>query len=40
MSKQSFVIILKNCPRPLNVLGEHAAVLASAKLHKFTPLRH
>jgi hypothetical protein len=28
MSKQTFVITPKNCPRPLKVLGEHAAVLA------------
>ena len=28
MSKQPFVITPKNCPRPLKVLGEHAAVLA------------
>jgi hypothetical protein len=29
MSKQTFVISPKNDPRPLDVLGEHAAVLAS-----------
>ena len=29
MSKQTFVITPKNYPRPLDVLGEHAAVLAS-----------
>jgi hypothetical protein len=29
MSKQTFVITPKNYPRPLEVLGEHAAVLAS-----------
>jgi hypothetical protein len=28
MSKQTFVITPKNCPRPLKVLGERAAVLA------------
>src|SRR5262249_24509268 len=39
VSKQPFVITPKNCPRPLKVLGEQAAVL-HAKLHKFTPLRH
>jgi hypothetical protein len=31
MSKQPFVITPKNCPRPLKVLGEHAAVLASGE---------
>jgi|SRR5258706_9168410 hypothetical protein len=40
MSKRPLVITPKNCPRPLKVLGEHAAALALAKLHKFTPLRH
>ena len=40
MSKQTFVMTPKNYPRPLGVFGEHAAVLASTKLHKFTPLRH
>lgn len=29
MSTQTFVITPKNYPRPLEVLGEHAAVLAS-----------
>src|SRR5262245_36767591 len=31
MSKQPFVITPKNYPRPLKVLGEHAAVLASGE---------
>src|SRR5262249_1858743 len=30
MSKQPFVITPKNCPRPLKVLGEHAAVLLAS----------
>ena len=29
MSKQTFVMTTENYPRPLEVLGEHAAVLAS-----------
>jgi hypothetical protein len=41
MSKRPLVITQKNCPRPLKVLGEHAARRWHlAKLHKFTPLRH
>ena len=40
MSKQPFVITPKKYPRPLKVPGEHAAVLASAKPHKFIPLHH
>ena len=32
MSKQTFVITPKNCPRPLEVLGERAAVLASGEV--------
>jgi hypothetical protein len=31
MCKQPFVITPKNYPRPLKVLGKHAAVLASGK---------
>jgi hypothetical protein len=31
MSKQPFVITPKNYPRPLKVLGERAAVLASGE---------
>jgi hypothetical protein len=31
MSKQPFVITPKNYPRPLKVLGEYAAVLASGE---------
>jgi hypothetical protein len=29
MSKQPFIITPNNCLRPLKILGEHAAVLAS-----------
>ena len=32
MSKQTFVITPKNYSRPLEVLGEHAAVLASGEV--------
>jgi len=32
MSKQTFVIAPRNYPRPLEVLGEHAAVLASGEV--------
>src|ERR1700741_5369349 len=32
MSRQTFVITPKNYPRPLEVLGEHAAVLASGEV--------
>ena len=31
MSKQPFVVAPKNCLRPLKILGEHAAVLASGE---------
>jgi hypothetical protein len=40
MSKQPFVITPKNYPRPLKVLVEHAAVLASGEapyVHSFAP---
>jgi len=40
MSKQPFVTTPKNCPRPLKVFGEHAAVLASGaapQVHSFAP---